>query len=104
LFFLERKGILQSKMLLKTEYSVIVGESYFGMDRVSGLLNFQGSKYTFKLDSDGLKILDSHKENVFSFNIHNTEALDLFEFCALLFASAIVTHKYLVKHQLARAV
>jgi hypothetical protein len=99
LFFLERKGILQSKILLKTEYSVVIGESYFGKNRLSGLLTYEGRRHTFKFGPEGLSIFDSNKENVFNFEINHGSHPHLFEFSALLFASVIVTQKYLSKPQ-----
>jgi hypothetical protein len=97
LFFLEKKGILQSKILLKTEYSVVVGESYFGRNRRTGLLTFGAARYSFAFSSEGLSISDSHKENIFNFDITTSTRPDLFEFSALLFASVIIMHKFIAQ-------
>jgi hypothetical protein len=101
LFFLEKKGMLQSKILLKTEYSVIVGESYFGRSRRTGLLTFDGKKYSFGFGPEGLSISDSHKENIFNFDITGSTHADLYEFAAILFASVIIMHKSIVKSRVA---
>jgi hypothetical protein len=94
LFFLEKTGVLQSKMLLRTEYSVITGESYFGNNRLSGILVINENKYSFTVEKDHLKLFRRHHEMVTDTNIEGLGQLDLFEFSALLFGSGLIAGKY----------
>lgn len=93
LFFLEKTGVVQSRILLRTEYSVIIGESYFGKNRLSGILNVNENKYSFNITGDRLKLLNRKKELVSEIHIPHIQKLELFEFTALLFACGLMASK-----------
>jgi len=94
LFFLEKTAGLQNKILLRTEYSVITGESHFGNSRHSGVLIVNENKYSFSVEKDHLKLFDRHHEMVIDTNVDGLGQLDLYEFSALLFGSGLVAGKY----------
>jgi hypothetical protein len=100
LFFLEKTGMIQSKIILRTEYSVIIGESFFGKNRLSGILVLNENKYSFKLEKDHLKLFNRHKEMIFESQIDGIDHCELFEFAAMLFGSGLVASKYHLKPQL----
>lgn len=94
LFFLEKTGVLQSNMLLRTEYSVVVGESYFGKNRLSGIMVVNENKYSFEVKDDRLKLFNKQKKEVVSdIHIKYIQNLEQFEFAGLLFASALIAGK-----------
>ena len=91
LYFMERKGVLQSKVMLRTEYSVVIGESFFGRNRLSGIVNLQQLKYSFRLNGDQLTLKNRNKETVAELTIPGVKYLELFEFSALLFGTALMS-------------
>ena len=103
LFFLEKTGVLQSKILHRTEYSVIIGESYFEKNRLSGIMIVNENKYSFTISGDRLKLFDRKKQLVSEINVDHIQQLELFEFAALLFGSGLVRGKSKLTHALAEA-
>ena len=100
LFFLERTGgVLQSRILLRTDYSVEIGEAYFEKNRHSGQMVLNEKKYSFKVDGSYLKLYNREKKLVFEIDIADIDNLELFEFSALLFGTGIVTNKFGMKLQ-----
>ena len=99
LFFLERTGVLQSRIILKTEYSVEIGEAYFEKNRHAGIMVLNEKKYSFKVVGNYLKLFNRQKELVFEIDIADIDNLELFEFSALLFGTGIVTNKFGMKLQ-----
>ena len=91
LYFMERKGVLQSKVMLRTEYSVVIGESFFGRNHLSGIVNLQQLKYSFRLNGDQLTLKNRNKEAVSELTIPGVKYLELFEFSALLFGTALMS-------------
>ena len=64
LFFIERVGFLQSKYLLKTEYSIVIGEVYPVKNWHSGLITIENKKFNYFLQHDTLTL--STKKESFS--------------------------------------
>lgn len=93
LYFMERKGGLHSKILLKTEYSVIIGESFFGRNRLSGIVNLPHHKYSFEFKGDELTLKNRNKETAAGLNIPGVKYLGLFEFSALMFGTALLASR-----------
>jgi len=90
LYFMERKGVLQSKVMLRTEYSVVIGENFFGRNRLSGIINLHQQKYSFRLTGDLLTLKNKNREAIAELMIPGVKYLELFEFSALLFGTALV--------------
>jgi hypothetical protein len=87
LFFIERTGFLQHKLLLRTEYSVVTSEIHPAKNWHSGIVIFEGKKYHYLLQGNLLS-LSLRKENASSgFEIDEVLSLDQFEFSALLFGT-----------------
>jgi hypothetical protein len=94
LFFLEKSGMLQRRMVLKTEYSVEVGEAHFEKNRHAGSLILNETKHVFKVIGENLQLFNHQKQLVFEIGIKDIEDLELFEFAALLFGTGIITSKF----------
>src|SRR4051794_36357349 len=63
LFFLERSGnFLHSRMRLRTEYSVIVGESDLPRNRRSGQLVLNGRKLSYRVRDNWLRLFNRNKQ------------------------------------------
>jgi hypothetical protein len=86
LFFLERGGFLQNRILLKTEYNVVAGEHYCSRNWRTGILIQDKQKLSFSVDSDRLLLWTRQKELFVESTIEGLKGLDLFEFSGLLFA------------------
>jgi hypothetical protein len=86
LFFMERTGFFQSKLLITSEYHVMVAECYFIKNRFAGILQLNNAKYEFRADGTQLSILKKDKTLLGHTIIENLESLDIFEFGALLFS------------------
>lgn len=92
LFFIERTGLLQQKFLLKTEYSVVLGETH-SRSWESGAAIYKGRKFHYTL-KENLFIVVSRKQEVsFAIEIDNTLKHDPFEFCVLLFGTLKIVSK-----------
>jgi hypothetical protein len=88
LYFLERTGFFQSKMLIAREYNVHAGECYFIRNRFAGILQIENNKYEFKVSGDHIKLSLKNKLPFGHITIKGPDTLDNFEFVALLFAFA----------------
>lgn len=84
LFFMERTGLLQQRILLRTEYSVVVGESHF-RNRQSGTLILDGEKFSFTTENGRVQLFNRSHQLVAETTIDAPELLDPYEFSALLF-------------------
>lgn len=87
LYFMDRTGLFQSKVIFKTEYSVLVGECFFIRNREAGILVLDGEKFNFNIHGDHLQVLNRDKKMILDSCIDEMEQLDLYEFSALLFAT-----------------
>jgi len=84
LFFMERTGLRQQRILLKTEYSVVIGESQF-RNSESGHLVIDGEKFTFARENGTVRLFNRDQRLIAESFIQSGEPLDLYEFSALLF-------------------
>lgn len=98
LFFIERTGLLQSKFIVRTEYSVITGEVYPVRNWHSGIVALENKKYSYWL-KDNLLILSSKKEGLsIAIEANDIEKTDQNELCALLFGTLrVMTKSYKLK-------
>lgn len=93
LFFIEKTGFLQSKFLLKTEYSVITGEVYPDKNWHTGIIIFDHKKFNYAL-KENLLALSSRKANfLLGFEVDNVESLHQMELFALTFSTLKITLK-----------
>ncbi|MGZ3922208.1 MAG: hypothetical protein ACXVBJ_00480 [Flavisolibacter sp.] len=93
LFFVERTGFLQSKYLVRTEYSQVAGEAHPGKSIYSGVLVLDNKKFQYSFEN---KLLEVATKNVkFSVNIEldDINKIGAVELCALLFSSLKVMIK-----------
>jgi hypothetical protein len=90
LFFIERVGFLQSRYLVKTEYSIDAGELSPGKNRHSGLVSTENKKFHYQLE-DGVLLMFS-KTETFTVTIEadDINTITQGELCALVFSSVRV--------------
>ncbi|MGZ8538709.1 MAG: hypothetical protein ACXWV9_10625 [Flavisolibacter sp.] len=94
LFFLEKTGILHTRILLKTEYSVLAGAIHFVKDKSSGDIEVHDDKYLFHVTDNRLILLEKQKKKILAgIDIKELQQLESFELSALIFASALVARK-----------
>ena len=84
LYFLEKTGFLQNRFFLRTEYSVIVGESYHGKGNASIVLNDE--KLFYRAGGNDLVLFKRGGEPVASCSIDGLQQMDPYELQALLSA------------------
>lgn len=87
LFFIEKTGFLQHKFLIRTEYSVIVGEVFPLKNGHSGMIVFEEKKYKFFLKENLLTMVSKKQNFSLEIAIANSNNLDPFEVYALLFGT-----------------
>lgn len=87
LFFIEKTGFLQHKFLIRTEYSLIIGEILPVKNSNSGFVLFENRKYGYSLTETQLNITSKKENFSTSIDINNTDTPDQNEFCALLFGA-----------------
>lgn len=93
LFFIERTGLLQIKFLVRTEYSVLIGEVYPVRNWHSGIIALENKKYNYWI-KDNLLVLSSKKEGLsIAIEANDIGKTDQHEFCALLFGTLRVMAK-----------
>lgn len=100
LFFLEKAGVLQPKMMLETEYSVMIGESYFNKNRSMGALVVNDLKFTFTITGEEVHFYDRQKQLLAELTIPGVNELELFEFTALTFASILTSLELMRSYEL----
>lgn len=88
LFFLEEVGLLQSKIILETEYGVEIGENYLIKHQNKGILHLSEDKFSYKIDDTGINLFDKRKNPVAHFALDKATALDSYETSGLLFSLA----------------
>ncbi|HYO20900.1 MAG TPA: hypothetical protein VER36_00760 [Flavisolibacter sp.] len=88
LFFLEITGFFQKKLLLRSEYGVVLGESSFTTTTKEGTLLMNELKYHFRIKNDQLSLSDKNKNLLSAVVIEPAVALDKQEAFALLFCQA----------------
>lgn len=98
LYFLEQIGYLQNRMELKTEYSIVIGETYFNKDHLSGITILDGQKYSFTIEDDQLNLFENHRSKT-TVSIEHLDQLDVYEFSALLFGFCISHLKTKMKRE-----
>lgn len=89
LFFIERTGLFQHRMVVTTEYNMVVGEIQFQRHRSSGTISINDSRYIFQADSEKVSIMDQDKNHLLTASVEQMKELDLFEYAALLFGMGV---------------
>src|SRR5688572_24581138 len=80
LFFLEKTGMLHTKILLKTEYSVLAGAIHFEKNRSSGEFEVHADKYFFHVTDNRLILLEKQKKKILAgIDIQELQQLEEFE-------------------------
>ena len=64
LFFLEEKGFLRKKVVLKTEYGVEIGECHFIRNAQNGIIYLNDRKFVFNGDNSEIRIADKQNNLV----------------------------------------
>ena len=88
LFFLQVQGFLNKKVLLRSEYGVVLGETPLTEKLVAAQLLFNGQRFFYAVEDKRLVLLDSEKNIVGKCEITEEVAADKYEFYALLFGFA----------------
>lgn len=87
-FFLEEVGVLQSKVLLKTEYGVQIGENYYSRHQHKGLLYLSKEKLSYTIEANAIKIFGKRQHLIASFELDKAISLEACDVSALLFSLA----------------
>jgi hypothetical protein len=88
LFFLQVQGFLQKKILLRSEYGVIIGETAFTDKPSSGQLTINGQKFFHRVEEEKLVLLNSENMVVGTSQIMPKAFTNRYEFYSLLFGFA----------------
>lgn len=88
LFFLQVQGLLNKKILLRSEYGVVIGEAPFANKPSPGQLTINGQKMYHRIEDEKLVLLNSEKAVVGSSDLTPNSLTDKFEFYSLLFGFA----------------
>ncbi len=88
LFFLQVQGFLNKKVLLRSEYGVVLGETAFAEKPSAAPLLFNGQRFFYTLENEKLVLLDSEKNTVGQSDISAEATTGKYEFYALLFGLA----------------
>jgi len=87
LFFLEKTGFVQTKLLLKTEYSIVIGEIHFFKNYHSGVAIIEDHKYHYSFKESSLNLQSFKDDETFSIEIDNALTQDQFSIAAIIFSS-----------------
>lgn len=93
LFFVERTGFLQSKFLVRTEYSQIAGEVHPGKSRYSGVVTIENKKFHYLLVEHSLQLTNKEHQISLAIDGEDAEKLTTAELSALLFSTLRVANK-----------
>ena len=93
LFFIEKVGLLQSKFLVRTEYSVVNAEIFPSRNGHSGLIIFDGKKYTFERNEGSFHLSNKRENFSLTSEISEKEIFDEFELYSLLIATLRLSRK-----------
>lgn len=93
LFFIERTGLLQNKFLVRTEYSVIIGEFHPIRNWHSGVVILENKKRNYLIKDDSVILSSKKKDFAISIAMNDVDKLDQQELCALLFGALRVIEK-----------
>lgn len=86
LFFLEVKGLFQKKVLLRSEYGVVFGETQL-LSQKDVFIFMNDQKYAYQWQNGQLSFLDKNGNTISTFSVEHVQ-LDRLEQLALVFASA----------------
>jgi hypothetical protein len=89
LFFLEVKGVFQKKVLLRSEYGVVFGETQL-VPQKDVFIFMNDQKYNYHWKDDQLCFLDKNGNIISTFAVEHTQ-LHRIEQLALIFASAWIS-------------
>lgn len=84
LFFLNLQGFLHKKILLRTEYGVVMGETAFADKIAPGQLVLNGQKFYYRYKEGCLYLMDSEKQVIATCDL-SVEATTKLEVYSLLF-------------------
>lgn len=89
LFFLEEAdGLFQKKVLLRSEYGVVMGEAQATHTAKGGTLLFNNEKFFYRWNEDRLLLLNRYKKAVFETQIGLRDDVDRLEQMAFVFCNA----------------
>jgi hypothetical protein len=88
LFFLQVQGFLQKKILLRSEYGVIIAETAFTDKPSSGQLTINGQKFFHRVEEEKLVLLNSENMVVGTSHMMPGAFTNRYEFYSLLFGFA----------------
>jgi hypothetical protein len=88
LFFLNVQGFLKKKILLRTEYGIVIGEAPFAEKSLTGQLILNGQTFFYRLEKAQLFLLDSEKQLMARCDLLPEATVEKVEFYSLLFGFA----------------
>jgi hypothetical protein len=86
LFFLDKTGFLQQRVLIRTEYNIITGE-ILPKKLHSGLVIFENKKYNYLIKQDSIAVHSKKGDFSLTIAIDGTAVSDQAEIYALLFGT-----------------
>jgi hypothetical protein len=88
LFFLQVQGFLNKKVLLCSEYGVVLGETPFNEKPAAAQLLFNGQRFSYAVEEGKLVLFDSERNIVGESDITEEATADKYELYALVFGLA----------------
>jgi hypothetical protein len=88
LFFLSQEGLLQNKILLKTEYGVAIGENYYIKNHRKGILHLSDKKFHYTVEQNGVQLCDKKKQPLAGIAFEGAGTIDSHEMSAVVFSMA----------------
>lgn len=85
LYFLERKGLFQHRILLKSEYSLPLGELHFIRNTGSGQLLIDDQRFNFSIQQGEYRLWSQDHQLLTTATVSAAVKPDRFESAALLF-------------------
>ena len=102
LLFIEPSGLLQNKLLLKTEYGIEIGEWMRMRNYKSGIVHLNSNRFTYNIGLEGIE-MNNGEANVFlQCQPADIAELTKQELAAILFCLAWVTIETCKKRSLAK--
>jgi hypothetical protein len=91
-YFLERTGLIRTRITVHSEYGQHEGEIFFSSMRQGGTIRIHEHKFSFQYRQGTLFLQDENNEPIASLSESVVKDTDLFELSGLLFAAVKLSH------------
>lgn len=100
LFFLEKTGFVQTKLLLKTEYNIVIGELHFVKNWRSGVAAIEHHRYHYNFKDNSLHLQSFKNDEIYEVEIDSPSLLNQFNLAALIFSTCRLMEHSFKQHEL----